>query len=65
MSSPSDEEKLKRILSTLNNTDIPLDTFYEQMEKEFGNSVPFSHYRFFEKIEILRRRRKPKFRIPN
>ena len=42
MSSPSDEEKLKRILSSLNNTDIPLDTFYEQMEKEFGNSVPFS-----------------------
>ena len=42
MSSPSDEEKLKRILSSLDNTDIPLDTFYEQMEKEFGNSVPFS-----------------------
>ena len=36
------EIKLKRILDQLNKTEIPLNIFYIQLEKEFGNTIPFS-----------------------
>jgi hypothetical protein len=36
------EVKLKRILDQLNKTEIPLNIFYIQLEKEFGNTIPFS-----------------------
>ena len=40
-----DENKIKSILEELNQTDTPITTFYEQMEKEFGNRCQFSKFK--------------------
>ncbi len=37
--------KLKKILEELNDSDTPLNIFYEQLEKEFGNKCNFSKYK--------------------
>ena len=37
-----DEKRLRKILQSLNDTDTPIDIFYDQMEREFGDEVPFS-----------------------
>lgn len=37
-----DEKRLRKILQSLNDTETPIDIFYDQMEKEFGDEVPFS-----------------------
>ena len=37
-----DNEKMKRILKELDKTDTQLETFYTQLEKEFGNKIRFS-----------------------
>lgn len=38
----SDEERHKNILLQMNNSDIPLDIFFERMEKQYGNRLFFS-----------------------
>lgn len=43
MSSLSENEKrVRSILQEMNKSDISLEEFYEQLEKEFSNRVPFS-----------------------
>ena len=39
------ENRIKTILQELNQTDTPITTFYEQMEKEFGNRCQFSKFK--------------------
>ena len=39
------ENRIKTILQQLNQTDTPITTFYEQMEKEFGNKCQFSKFK--------------------
>ena len=39
------ENRIKTILQQLNQTDTPITTFYEQMEKEFGNRCQFSKFK--------------------
>lgn len=40
-----DELKLKKILINMNKSDIPIENFYEQVEKEYGNKVFFSQFK--------------------
>ena len=39
------ENRIKTILEELNQTDTPITTFYDQMEKEFGNKCQFSKFK--------------------
>ena len=38
------ESRMKRIFLQMDNSDINIQTFYEQLEKEFGQYCPFSKF---------------------
>lgn len=49
----SEEEKLKSILEKINESDVKLEDFFEQLEKEYGNKMFFSDFKSnFEKFYI-------------
>lgn len=39
------EEKLKIVLSSMNSSEIPLDLFFEKLQKDTGAKITFSSYK--------------------
>ena len=42
---PKSESRMKRIFREMENSEINIQTFYEQLEKEFGGYCPFSKFK--------------------
>ncbi len=43
----SNEEKLKEILTSMNCSETPLDTFFELLERDTGGKITFSSYKIY------------------
>ena len=41
----SNEEKLKLILLSMNSSEIPLELFFERLQKDTGGKITFSSYK--------------------
>ena len=42
---PKSESRMKRIFREMENSEVNIQTFYEQLEKEFGGYCPFSKFK--------------------
>ena len=42
---PKNESRMKKIFREMENSEVNIQTFYEQLEKEFGGYCPFSKFK--------------------
>ena len=46
--------RMKKIFAQMENSEVNIQTFYEQLEKEFGNYCPFSKFKsLLSKLPLL------------